>query len=57
MKSVWTKRADCSWIASTTRGWQWPTLHTPTPPAKSMNVLPSTSVMVELSASAAKTGR
>ena len=57
MKSVWTKRAACSWIASTTRGWQWPTLHTPTPPAKSMNVFPSTSVIVELSASAAKTGR
>jgi hypothetical protein len=30
---------------------------TPTPPAKSMNVLPSTSVIVAFLASAAKTGR
>ncbi len=46
MKSVCVKRSACSRTASTTRGCEWPTLRQPTPPAKSMNVLPSTSVRV-----------
>ena len=46
MKSVWRKRAACSCTASTTCGCAWPTLRQPTPPVKSMNVLPSTSVSV-----------
>ena len=46
MKSVCEKRESCSCAASTMRGWEWPTLRQPTPPVKSMNVLPSTSVSV-----------
>ena len=46
VKSVWAKRASCSVAASTTRGCEWPVLRQPTPPVKSMNVLPSTSVSV-----------
>src|SRR5687768_9616695 len=34
-------------MASSTRGWLWPTFATPTPPTKSTNVLPSTSVIVD----------
>src|SRR5262249_38999141 len=57
VKSVCVKRSSCSWAASRTRGWPWPTLRQPTPPAKSMNVLPSTSVIVAPFASAATTGK
>ena len=43
-------------IASTTRGWLWPTFATPTPPTKSTNVLPSTSVIVDPRARSATIG-
>ena len=39
-----------------TRGWLWPTFATPTPPTKSTNVLPSTSVIVEPRARSATIG-
>jgi len=57
VKSVWRKRAACSWTASTTFGCAWPTLRQPTPPVKSMKVLPSTSVSVAPLPSAATIGR
>jgi hypothetical protein len=57
VKSVWVKRSSCSRAASTTRGFECPTLRQPTPPAKSMNVFPSTSVMVAPCASAITIGR
>jgi len=57
VKSVWLNRAICSCAAATTRGWEWPTLRQPTPPVKSMNVLPSTSVIVAPCPSAITTGR
>ena len=57
VKSVCVKRSACSWAASTTRGCEWPTFMQPTPPAKSMNVLPSTSVIVAPSPSAITSGR
>ena len=46
VKSVCENLANCSCAASTTRGCEWPTFRQPTPPVKSMNVLPSTSVSV-----------
>ena len=57
VKSVWRKRAACSCTASTTCGCAWPTLRQPTPPVKSMNVFPSTSVSVAPRPSATTTGR
>ena len=57
MKSVWENLSSCSCAAWTTCGWEWPTLRQPTPPAKSMNVFPSTSVIVTPRASAATTGK
>ena len=57
MKSVCVKRSICSFAASTTRGFEWPTFRQPTPPVKSMNVLPSTSVIVAPCASSITIGR
>ena len=57
VKSVWRKRAACSCTASTTCGCAWPTFRQPTPPAKSRNVLPSTSVSVAPRPSATTIGR
>src|SRR5215211_3065831 len=44
VKSVCAKLSSCSCAALTTRGCECPTFRQPTPPVKSMNVLPSTSV-------------
>ena len=57
VKSVCEKRSSCSCAAWTTCGWEWPTFRQPTPPAKSTNVLPSTSVRVAPRASAAAIGK
>ncbi len=57
MKSVWLKRSSCSCAAATTCGCEWPTFRQPTPPVKSRNVLPSTSVTVAPRPSAATTGK
>src|SRR5712691_4599074 len=57
VKSVWKNFAACSWTASTTRGCAWPTLRQPTPPVKSMNVFPSTSVSVAPSPRSITTGK
>ena len=56
VKSVWRKRATCAWTALVTAGFECPTARQPMPPAKSMNVLPSTSVTSAPSALSTKTG-
>src|SRR5918996_6602292 len=40
---MWISCSDCSWIALTTSGWQWPVEQTATPALQSRNTLPSTS--------------
>ena len=57
MKSVCEKRASCSCAAATTCGCEWPTFKQPTPPVKSMKVLPSASVTVAPWPSTTTTGR
>jgi len=46
VKSVCANFSSWACAASTTRGCEWPTFRQPTPPVKSMNVFPSTSVIV-----------
>jgi hypothetical protein len=57
VKSVCVNRASCSDAAATTRGAACPTFITPTPPVKSTNTLPSTSVTIAPFASATTIGR
>ena len=57
VKSVWAKRASCSSAAATTCGCEWPTFRQPTPPVKSTNVFPSTSVSSAPCADAATIGK
>ena len=46
LMDVWANLSICAWAAATTLGCECPTFITPMPPAKSMNSLPSVSVMI-----------
>src|SRR5579872_1660922 len=55
-KEVWVVRSSCSFTASRTRGWLWPTFITPIPPTKSMYRRPLTSQSSEPLARSAVSG-